>query len=120
MRRCSHRAFAVWLAIFALVFMQAAAAAHACLLMAPMASQASSGEPCHPAGEIPPPACSSHCADSALNVDSGGEPFACGFVPSFTATLRLAPASRAWLPYEPLVWNGPSTPLSTRPCCLRI
>lgn len=121
MRTCLRwRRFAGWMAMLAMVFMQASIAAHACAGL--QAMQSSTQEmPCHPAGDpAPVPQCDAHCDDGAQNVSSppASVPlFAASFIAQVAVVDPAIPADRA---LEPALARANSPPLAIRNCCFRI
>lgn len=121
MRPIFRRAVA-FIALAMLVSMQVAVAAHLCAGIHAPAAMEQSADPCDSMQHQSVPPCTSHCEDSAQNLDQWpGVAFVAPFVPVLIAIVHVGDESAARPPRaEPSLLHSTSPPLTIRNCCLRI
>lgn len=118
----TFRRLIAFVALAALVFVQAAVAAHLCVGTQMQAVHEAMADPCDSSNHEGAPACASHCENAALSLDQWpGVAFAAPFTPVFVAALALRSATAIEASYaDPSLLHATSPPLTIRNCCFRI
>ena len=115
----SKRMLVAWLSLLAMVFAQLGVSAYACPLVEPASSAMETGSHCERMHAAQPNLCEKHCHNEQQAGAQATLPAA--YVPSFIATVAVAPSASAPLAAAvPTLRHAVDPPPTIRHCCWRI